>query len=137
MAKLNASVRLVKDFKMVIDDGRGHGIVIDLPADQSMGIGPSALELALMSYAGCYATIFALTAQKMRIQLKDLEVDVEAIKSEQAGTITEAYFDVAVRADARKDRIQRIHELTARSCPVGKLFDKAGVKTKYSLHVAS
>lgn len=137
LAKLHANAKLVKDFRIVLDDGTGHGMVIDLPADQGMGIGPSALELALMSYAGCYATIFALTAQKMRIQLKDLEVDVEAVKSEQAGTITEACFDVTVKADARKDRIQRIHELTSRSCPVGKLFDKAGVKTTYSLHAAS
>jgi len=137
LAKLHANAKLVKDFRIVLDDGGSHGVVIDLPADKRTSIGPSALELALMSYAGCYATIFALTAQKMRIQLEDLEVNVEAIKSEQIGTITEACFNVTVKADARKDRIQRIHELTARNCPVGKLFDKAGVKTTYSLQAAN
>jgi putative redox protein len=99
-------------------------------------MGTSALELALMSYAGCYATIFALTAQKMRVTLGDLEVKTVGIKSEEAGTITEVSFDIKVKADAREDRIQRIHELTVKSCPVGKIFDKAGVKTTYELSVA-
>jgi hypothetical protein len=27
-------------------------------------MGPTALELGVMSYAGCFATIFALTAKK-------------------------------------------------------------------------
>lgn len=96
-------------------------------------MGPSALELALMSFAGCYATIFALTASKMRMRLKDLEVKVEAVKSEEVGTITDAKFDITVKAEALENRIQRCHELTVKDCPVGKIFDKAGVKTTYNI----
>jgi uncharacterized OsmC-like protein len=106
---------------------------LDLPLDEGTDLGPSALELALMSLAGCYATIFVLTANKMRITLKDLEVEVEAVKSEEAGTITEAKLEIKVAADAPEHRIRRIHELTLKGCPVGKIFDKAGVKTTYNL----
>ena len=133
MAKLYGNAKLVKGFRIDVDDGRSHSVCLDLPRETGTDLGTSALELALMSYAGCYATIFALTAEKMRIALKGLDVNTEAIKSQAEGTITEVSFDIAVNADASKDRIQRIHELTAKSCPVGKIFDKAGVKTAYNL----
>ena len=88
-----------------------------------------------MSYAGCYATIFALTAEKSRVGIKDLEVKAEGIKSEEAGTITEVSFDVIVKTDALEDRVQRIHRLTLKNCPVGIIFDKAGTKTSYKIKV--
>ena len=97
-------------------------------------MGPTALALAVMSFAGCYASIFALTARKMRIQLKDLEVRIEAVKSEEMGTISSAHLDINVKTDAPNDRVERLHQLTLRNCPVGKLFEKAGVKTEYRLH---
>lgn len=126
----------MKGFRIDVDDGRSHAVCLDLPRDTRTDMGTSALELALMSYAGCYATIFVLTAQKMRVTLGDLEVKTIGIKSEEAGTITEVSFDIKVKADAPEDRIQRIHELTVKSCPVGKIFDKAGVKTTYELSAA-
>jgi putative redox protein len=72
----------------------------------------------------------------MRFPLKDLEVKVDAVKSEEAGTITEANVDILVDANVVKDRIQRAHELTVKSCPVGVLFEKAGVKIRYNLRTA-
>jgi len=92
-----------------------------------------ALELALMSYVGCYLTIFALTAKKMRITVKEMEVKTEAVKSAEEGTITEAKTDILVKTDASEDRIRRAHELTLKSCPVGILLEKANVKIQYSL----
>jgi uncharacterized OsmC-like protein len=69
----------------------------------------------------------------MRFSLKDLEVKVEAVKSEEAGTVTEERFEVIVTMDAPEDRVQRIHKLTLQSCPVGKLFEKADVKISYNI----
>jgi uncharacterized OsmC-like protein len=136
LTKLLANAKLVKDFRIDVDDGRNHAICLDLPRDDDgTDMGPSALELAVMSHAGCYATIFVLTANKMRIALKDLEVKVEAVKSEEAGTVTEEKFDISVKADAPEDRIQRAHKLTLQNCPVGKLFEKAGVKIDYNVKI--
>jgi putative redox protein len=86
-----------------------------------------------MSHAGCYATICALTAQKMRLPLKGCDVKVEAVKSEEAGTITEETFNITFKLDAPADRIQRLHDLTLKNCPVGVLFEKASVKITYNL----
>ncbi|NWG11368.1 OsmC family protein [Candidatus Bathyarchaeota archaeon] len=133
--KLYANAKMVKDLRITVDDGRAHSVCLDLPPELGTDMGPTALELGVMSYAGCLATIFILTAKKMRISLKDLEVKMEAVKSEEEGTITEASFGILVKADAPEDRIQRILKLTLKNCPVGKLFEKAGVKASYSLRI--
>jgi len=133
--KLRSTAKLVKDLRIAVDDGRAHSVCLDLPPELGTDMGPTALELGVMSYAGCFATIFALTAKKMHIPLKDLEVKLEAIKSEEAGTIAEANFNILVRAEAPEDRIQRIFKLTLENCPVGKIFEKAGVKTSYAVKI--
>lgn len=136
MTKLSANAKLVKNFRIDVDDGRAHAVCLDLEEqDGGTDLGPSALELALMSFAGCYATIFMLTAKKMRKDVNSLEVKAEAVKSEKAGTITETKFDITVDSAMPEDRVNRVHELTVKDCPVGKIFEMAGVRTTY--HVAS
>jgi len=131
--KLHATAKLVQGFRLAVDNGRFHSVCLDLPPDEGTNMGPTALELAVMSYAGCFATIFILTAKKMRFKLRDLEVKLDAIKSEEAGTITEANFSIIVQGDIPEDRIQRIFKLTVENCPVGKLFEKSEVKINYDL----
>ena len=88
-----------------------------------------------MTHAGCYVTIAALTAKKMRLTLKGLKVKCEAVKSDETGTISEETFDVTFKTDAPQDRVERLHKLTVETCPVGILFEKAGVKAKYKLNI--
>jgi putative redox protein len=133
MGKLHARARIIQGFEIALDNGRSHCSVVDQPTPTFPGLGPTPLELCVMSHAGCYATICELTAQKMRLPLKGLDVKVEAVKSEEAGTITEETFDITFKLDAPEDRIQRLHELTLKNCPVGVLFEKAGVKITYNM----
>lgn len=133
MTQLHSTAKLVENLRIVVDNGRAHSVCLDLPPELGTDRGPTALELGVMSYAGCIATIFALMAKKMRVPLKDLQVKMEAIKPDGAGTITEASFDIIVKADAPEDRIKRIFDLTLENCPVGKLFEKAGAKTTYNM----
>lgn len=131
--KLRSLAKLVKDFRIIIDNGRFHSVCLDLPPELGTDKGPTALELCVMSYAGCFATIFALMAKKTMVALKDLEVDLEAIKSDEAGTVTEASFNITVKTDAHEEAVQRLFKLTVENCPVGKLFEKANVKITYNL----
>ena len=136
MVKMNAKAKLVKGFQIVLDDGHSHAVVVDLPPELGTGLGPTSLEVCVMSHAGCYVTICALTAKKMRIPLKDVTVNVEAVKTDEAGTITEETFDIEIKADAPEDRIQRLHEVTVKNCPVDILLQKAGVKIEYNVKTA-
>jgi len=133
LVKMNATAKLVKGFQIVLDDGYSHAILVDLPPDLGTGLGPTSLEVCVMSHAGCYVTIFALTAKKMRVPLNGLTVKVEAVKTDEAGTITEETFDIEIDADAPEDRIKRLHELTVKNCPVDILLHKAGVKVQYNV----
>jgi putative redox protein len=135
--KLYAKAQLIQGFQIALDNGRSHCIIVDQPAaDLGTDLGPTPLELCVMSHAGCYATIMALIAKKMRIAIKGLTVKVEAVKTDEAGTITEEAFDIAIKADASSDRIQRFHEVTLKSCPVGVLFEKASVKLVYNINMS-
>jgi putative redox protein len=136
LVKIHAKAKLVQNQRIDVDDQRTHAICLDLEPPDGTDMGPSALELCLMSFVGCYATIFVFTSKKMRFSVKNLEVTAEALKSTEVGAITEAKVDILVDADMPKDRIQRAHELTVEGCPVGILFERAQVKTKYNLRTA-
>ncbi|MDK2463414.1 MAG: osmotically inducible protein C, partial [Candidatus Korarchaeota archaeon] len=61
---MRARSKLVEGFRSVIDDGRGHSVVTDLPKDMGgTDTAPTALELAVMALAGCITTIFAMVAK--------------------------------------------------------------------------
>jgi uncharacterized OsmC-like protein len=131
--KIYANAKLIEGFQILLDDNESHSYVVDLAPDLGTGLGASSLELCVMSHAGCYATIFLLTAKKMRLAIKELKVKLEAIKSGDSGTISEETFDVKIKTEAPQDRIERAHKLTVETCPVGILFEKAGVKATYKV----
>jgi uncharacterized OsmC-like protein len=131
--RLRAKAYLIQGFQIVLDNGRSHCVVVDEPPDVGTDVGPSPLELCVMSHAGCYVVTCAWIAKKMRISLKGLEVKVEAVESDEAGTITEEAFVITIKAEEPMDRIQRLHELTLKGCSVGKIFEQAGVKLSYNV----
>ncbi len=65
--KIYANAKLIEGFQILLDDNESHSYVVDLAPDLGTGLGSSSLELCVMSHAGCYATIFLLTAKKMRL----------------------------------------------------------------------
>ena len=65
---MKTTAKWINQFQSVVDNGRSHAMVIDLPAAQDgKDSGPTALELALMGLSGCLSTIFAKVAAKMRL----------------------------------------------------------------------
>jgi len=133
--KMYVNAKLIEGFQILLDDNETHSYVVDLAPDLGTGLGSSSLELCVMSHAGCYVTILALTAKKMRLALKGARVKVEALKSEENRTISEETFDINIKTDAPQDRVERLHKLTLENCSVGILFEKAGVKINYKLNV--
>ncbi len=133
MAKYHVRARTIQNYELILENGRSQCTVTDQPSETSPGLGPTPFELCLMSHAGCYATTCVLTAEKMRLPLESCDVKIDALKSPETGTVSEEAFDIALKLDAPEDRIKRLHEVTLKSCPVGILFEKAGVKITYNL----
>jgi putative redox protein len=133
LTKIHARAQIIQGSEIALDNGRSHCAVADQPTDTFPGFGPTPVELCLMSHAGCYATIATWAAKRMRLTLKGCDVKIEAVEDEETGVITEEAFDITLKIDAPMDRVQRLHEVTLKNCPVGMMFEKAGVKTTYKL----
>lgn len=131
MGLMRTTATWVENSKVLLEDGRGHKTICDLPSAEN--IGPTALELSVMSYAGCIVTIFKIIAEKRRIQFESLEVEVLADKPEGAKTIESIEFLTKIKSDADQKALEKVLELTALTCPVGVLWKKAGLDPVYRL----
>ena len=137
MTVINSKAKLIEEFRIAVDDGRAHSVCLDLPPEIGTDRGPTALELGVMSFAGCIATIFALMAKKMRVQIKELEVGMKAEKPEEARTVTKVDYAIIVTTDESEEKTKKVFELTRANCPVGLLFEKAGVQVNYKLKIVN
>jgi putative redox protein len=117
-----------------VDNDRHHGLVIDLPeAKSGDDLGPTALELAVMGLSGCISTIWAVVAGKARVSYHSVRVELEADKPDDAPTITAVRAKVYVNSEASKERLEKILDQVMKTCPVGQLYEKAGVQIETEL----
>ncbi len=117
-----------RKFQSVVDNGRNHSLVIDLPeAKGGINSGPTALELCVMGFSGCVGTIFAMVAEKMRLSYEKMEVEVDAQQKNDAPTISDIHFVLFIQTNEDEQKIEKCLEYTLSTCPVGILFKQAGV----------
>lgn len=117
----------ISGFRSVVDNGRAHSVVVDLPVNQGgEDLGPTALELALMSLAGCIGTIFAIVAGKRKLSYERLRVELEAEKGEK--TIEKVRGVLRIKTAASREEVETALRLTMEICPVGLIFERAGAK---------
>jgi len=114
--------------RTVLDDGRTHRVTVDLPREEGgESAGTSALELAVLALAGCITTIFALVARRRRLPFEGMTLGLEAERPEGAPTITRVRGTFRLRTRASLEEVATALRLTVKSCPVGVLFERAGV----------
>ena len=115
-------------YRTVLEDGRTHTVIVDLPRDEGgESAGTSALELAVLALAGCMTTIFSIVARRRRLSFAGMSVALEAERPEGAPTITRVRGTFRLRTEASPDEVGTALRLTLRTCPVGVLFEKAGI----------
>jgi len=125
-----------RQFQSVVDNGRNHSVVIDLPeAKGGINSGPTALEICVMSFSGCVGTIFAMVAKKMHLDFEKMEVEMDANQKEGAGTITDVHFLLKIKTTHTKEKVDKAIEHTLNTCPVGLLFRQAGVSINYDIEM--
>lgn len=115
-------------FESRLDDGRGHCITVDLPADEGgRNAGASSLELAVLSLAGCINTVFCLVAKRRRLSFSRLTTRLHAERPPGSPTIQRVHGTVEISTAAPRDEVETALRLTLRSCPVGVLLERAHV----------
>ncbi len=131
---MKAASAWISGFRSVVDNGRTHSVVVDLPREQGgEDLGPTALELALMSLAGCVGTIFAIVARKRGLSYESLKVELEAEKGEK--TIESVKGVMKVKTAASREEVETTLRLTMEICPVGLIFEKAGIKPEIKVEL--
>jgi len=132
---LRSNAVLVEKYRGIVDNNRGHSIVIDLPFEQGGDdTGPTSLELAVMGLAGCVITIYALIAAERKFKFDRMKVEVEAEKPDGEKTVTKAKGNVTIWAEDEKEA-ETIFRLTLENYPVGVLFEKAGISPEWNLKI--
>lgn len=121
-------------FSSKVTNNRNHTVTLDLPqAKGGDDLGATAFELCLMSYSGCVNTIFAMVAQKMRINFTSLEVDTDGEQNNGTPTFSDVKIELRIHTDASDKKLEKCLQITLETCPVGVLFHQAGVKTTYNI----
>ncbi|MEM2431660.1 MAG: OsmC family protein [Candidatus Bathyarchaeia archaeon] len=123
MAKIRAKARLIENFQVLSTNERAHAFIFDLPASyKGTDIGPTALEAALMSLAGCAATIYALVAKNSNVELERLEVVAEAEKPEDSPKLTSVKLRINVSGNVSDKILSALWRRTEENCPVLYIF---------------
>ncbi len=98
---MKATSKWIDGMRSVVDNGRTHSQIMDLPPGKDgSDQGPTALEVCVMSLAGCISTIFAVFAKKMRLEFSAMEVSVDAVKPDDADTITKIVINMDITTDS-------------------------------------
>lgn len=126
---------LFEGYRSAIDNGRGHTIITDLPSenyDLGQNSGATALEVSLMSLAGCISTIYALIAHNKKVTIDRIFVELDGVKSDEKG-FESVSGEVKVIAEADQEKLEKLLADTMKACPVGKIFHAAGIEEKIQL----
>jgi uncharacterized OsmC-like protein len=121
-----STAKLVENVRTLVDNSRTHTVVCDLPIAEGGGdTGPTALELAIMAFSDCAATIFADVAKQSNVAIKRLEVVAEAEKPADSPILKGVKLKVYVAAKAGKQLVEAVWRRTEANCPVVKAFTES------------
>jgi putative redox protein len=124
-------------FETRLEDGRGHAVTVDLPVDEGgQNEGTSALELGVLSLAGCITTIFGLVAKKRKLVFTGLTISLTAERPRGAPTIERVHGALEVQTDASKEDIETILRLTLKTCPMGVIFERAHIPVDVTIAIS-
>jgi uncharacterized OsmC-like protein len=119
MTKIKASAKLLENVRLVTENGRGHSVICDLPETSGgTNTGPTPLELALMSLAGCGVIIFADVCKNSKIEPGNIEINVEAEKASDSPTLKGVTMKVNIASKTRKALVEAAWRRTEAGCPV-------------------
>lgn len=118
-------------YRTQLRDDRGHDVTVDLPKDEGGGdLGTSALELSVLSLAGCISTIFTLVAERRRLRFEAMSVELDAARPQGSRTIASVEGTLHVVTTASAEDVATALNITLRTCPVGVLYEQAHVPVR-------
>jgi len=126
MGKIKATAKWIRDFQLLVKNSKGHQVICDYPvAGGGDNAGPTPLDLAVMSLAGCAAIIFTDVCKQSKIQLDKFEVVAEAEKTAGSPKLADISIKAKVSSKSRKQLLEAAWRRTEANCPVLYVFQDA------------
>jgi len=124
MAELAWKEGLCSEVKM-----RDHVVIIDSSRDEGGNdLGPAPTELFLAALGGCIMINISRIARKMRIELKNVRMEISGIKEHNEHPSSFIKLDVNVAIDANtsdRARLEKLVRLAEEYCTVSNTLRKA------------
>jgi uncharacterized OsmC-like protein len=89
----------------------------------------------VMGYAGCTITIFKIIADKMRLIIDSIDINVEAEKQGEMDTVTKMRSVLIVSINEPEEKINKALDMTKQSCPVVRIYEMAKIPTEIQLEI--
>lgn len=103
----------------------GHRITVRAGASSAADPGPAPMELMLASLATCSAATIESIIGKMRLQIDDLVVAVDAIRADSVPRVwTDVMLRYHVRGAVPAERVERAAEIAGRTCSASVMLER-------------
>jgi len=124
---LKAQVKWIQGTKLE-SESRRFKIIIDKPLEENgTNLGPKPAELSLQALGGCILFAYLYAAEKLRVDIEDLKVDLEGEvipggwtdeqNTKRAG-FKQVRFMVQVKTKNSEERIEQVHQLAQKVSPM-------------------
>jgi len=133
---LKAQAKWIQGTKLE-SETRRFKLIIDKPLEENgTNLGPKPAELSLQALGGCILFAYLYAAEKLRVDIEDLKVDLEGEVVPGGWTdeqnikrpgFKEVKFMVQVKTKNSKERIEQVHQLAQQVSP---MFDNFGHPVK-------
>jgi len=125
---MHARVKWLDHMSFVGESGSGHSLVLDgSPEHGGRNLGVRPMEMLLIGLGGCTAFDVVLMLQKSRQKVVDVEVSLDAVRSEDIPhvfTHIKAHFKVWGKSLSEK-HVERAVNLSAKKyCSATKMLEK-------------
>jgi len=131
-----ARLRVVSGYRFDTTVDSGHVV----PTDEGTHLGgtgaaPTSIETLTAALASCQSVQVVRVAEAMRFRMANLDITCVTTSGKQPGVkgndavtrIDGASLEIAFDTDEAPARIERLKTLAVDKCPIGRLFDEAGI----------
>lgn len=124
---LKAQAKWIQGTKLE-SETRGFKLTIDKPLKENgTDLGPTPAELSLQALGGCILFAYIYAAEKLRVDIEDLKVDVEGEvvpggwtdeQNRKRPGFKQVRFMVQVKTMNSKEIIEQVHQLAQKVSPM-------------------
>ncbi len=124
---LKAQAKRIQDTKLE-SKSRRFKLIIDKPLEENgTNLGPKPAELSLQALGGCILFAYLYAAEKLRVDIEDLRVDLEGEivpggwtdeQNRKRSGFKQVRFMVQVKTKNSEERIEQVHQLAQKVSPM-------------------